>query len=118
MNIPQVTVDAKGRVTAAVNRATKLPAAPTAITGNAGTATKLKTARTVHVNLASTTAASFDGSKDVTPGVKGVLPIANGGTGNSKGKAADSTKWNGAAKTVSSAAPSGGADGDVWFQYV
>ena len=27
------------------------------------------------------------------------------------------TKWNGAAKTVSTAAPSGGANGDIWFQY-
>lgn len=32
-------------------------------------------------------------------------------------KAADSTKWNGANKTVSTAAPSGGVDGDIWFQY-
>ena len=29
----------------------------------------------------------------------------------------NSTKWNGAAKTVSTAAPSGGANGDIWFQY-
>lgn len=28
-----------------------------------------------------------------------------------------STKWNGATKTVSTAAPSGGANGDIWFQY-
>lgn len=34
------------------------------------------------------------------------------------GTAVNSTKWNGAAKTVSAAGPSGGADGDVWFQYV
>ena len=27
------------------------------------------------------------------------------------------TKWNGAAKTISTAAPSGGANGDIWFQY-
>ena len=27
------------------------------------------------------------------------------------------TKWNGANKTVSTAAPSGGANGDIWFQY-
>jgi hypothetical protein len=26
-------------------------------------------------------------------------------------------KWNGGRKTVSTAAPSGGTDGDVWFQY-
>lgn len=50
-------------------------------TGNAATATKLATARTIQTNLASTSAASFDGSANVTPGVKGTLPIANGGTG-------------------------------------
>lgn len=27
------------------------------------------------------------------------------------------TKWNGASKTVSTAAPSGGVDGDIWLQY-
>ena len=51
------------------------------VSGNAGTATKLQTARTITVNLASVTGASFDGSVNVTPGVTGVLPIANGGTG-------------------------------------
>lgn len=92
--------------------------AATSCTGNAATATKLATARTIRTNLASTSTASFDGSKNVTPGVTGILPIANGGTGNTNGKAADSTKWNGAAKTVSTAAPSGGANGDIWFQYI
>ena len=41
----------------------------------------LSTARTIRTNLASTAAASFDGSADVTPGVTGTLPLANGGTG-------------------------------------
>lgn len=50
-------------------------------TGNAATATKLATARTIQTNLASTSAASFDGSANVTPGVTGTLPITNGGTG-------------------------------------
>ena len=50
------------------------------ISGNAGTATKLQTARTIQTNLASTSSASFDGSKNITPGVTGTLPIANGGT--------------------------------------
>lgn len=49
--------------------------------GNADTATKLITARTIHTNLASTISASFDGSANITPGVTGILPIANGGTG-------------------------------------
>jgi len=46
-----------------------------------GSAATLTTARNIQTNLASTTAASFNGSADVTPGVTGVLPMANGGTG-------------------------------------
>ena len=41
----------------------------------------LKTARTFRTNLGSTSTASFDGTANVTPGVTGTLPIANGGTG-------------------------------------
>ncbi|MCD8238878.1 MAG: hypothetical protein LUC92_06075 [Clostridiales bacterium] len=50
-------------------------------TGNAATADKLTTARTIQTNLAGTSASSFDGSANITPGVTGVLPLANGGTG-------------------------------------
>ncbi len=53
----------------------------TTISGNAGTATKLATARTIRTNLASTATASFDGSGNVTPGVTGTLGVGNGGTG-------------------------------------
>ena len=41
----------------------------------------LKTARTIRTNLGSTSTASFDGTANITPGVTGTLPIANGGTG-------------------------------------
>lgn len=51
------------------------------VSGNASTATKLAAARTVQTNLASTAAASFDGSANIAPGVTGTLPAANGGTG-------------------------------------
>lgn len=51
------------------------------ITGNAGSATKLATARTIQTNLASTSAASFNGTTNITPGVAGTLPVGNGGTG-------------------------------------
>ena len=51
------------------------------LTGNADTATKLKTGRTIRTDLGSTSAVSFDGSSDVTPGVTGTLPVSNGGTG-------------------------------------
>jgi hypothetical protein len=47
VNVPQVTADSKGRVTSAANRSITLPAAPTSVSGNAGTATTLATARTI-----------------------------------------------------------------------
>jgi len=59
-------------------------------TDNVASATKLATARTIRTNLASTSTASFDGSGNVTPGVTGTLPVANGGTGETtKGAALD-----------------------------
>lgn len=51
------------------------------ISGNAGSATVLANARSVHVNLESNTGANFNGSANIEPGVKGVLPQAFGGTG-------------------------------------
>ncbi|WP_139259193.1 MULTISPECIES: collagen-like protein [unclassified Fibrobacter] len=42
---------------------------------------KLATARTVQTNLGSTAPVSFDGSSNIKPGVSGILPLANGGTG-------------------------------------
>lgn len=56
--------------------------------GNANTATKLATARTITANLASSTAGRFDGSANITVGVTGTLPIANGGTGATTAAAA------------------------------
>lgn len=50
-------------------------------TGNAVSATKLATARTIRTNLSSTSASSFNGTANITPGVTGTLPIASGGTG-------------------------------------
>lgn len=64
----------------------------------AATATALKTARTIMTNLGSTTAASFDGSANATPGVTGTLPIANGGTGATTAAAAR-TKLGAAAES-------------------
>lgn len=49
--------------------------------GLADRATRLENARTIRTNLASTSAASFNGTANVTPGVTGTLPVANGGTG-------------------------------------
>lgn len=55
--------------------------------GRAASATKLDVPRGIWINLASSASVNFDGTSDVTPGIKGVLPIANGGTGNISGKA-------------------------------
>ena len=52
-------------------------------------ATKLSTARTIRVNLASTSVASFDGTENISPGVNGTLPITSGGTGATTALAAN-----------------------------
>jgi hypothetical protein len=64
-----------------VARADHVHPVQTSVSGNAGTATVLATARTIQTNLASTSSSSFDGSANVTPGVTGTLPVTNGGTG-------------------------------------
>lgn len=51
------------------------------LAGNAETATTLATGRTIQTNLASTSAATFDGSANITPGITGTLGVGNGGTG-------------------------------------
>lgn len=53
------------------------------ITGNAASATELATGRTIQTDLGSTSAPSFNGTANITPGVKGILPVARGGTGAS-----------------------------------
>ena len=62
--------------------------------------------RTIQTNLASTAAATDTGG-NITPGVTGTLPIANGGTGNTTGLAATAT----ALATGRTIALSGGATG-------
>lgn len=54
---------------------------PTFNQNTTGSAATLTTGRTVRTDLASTTAVSFNGSANITPGVTGTLPVANGGTG-------------------------------------
>lgn len=58
-SVPYITVDAKGRVTSASTVAVTLPTAPTTITGNAGSATVLQTARTID-------GVSFNGSANIS----------------------------------------------------
>ena len=58
------------------------------LNGNASSATKLATARTIQTNLASVSSASFNGTANITPGVTGILAIANGGTNANSSKQA------------------------------
>ena len=66
-------VETQGQVLAAIKIVAQLL--------NVASATKLQTARAIQVNLASTSAANFNGTADITPGVNGTLAVANGGTG-------------------------------------
>ena len=45
------------------------------------------------------------------------LTAANVGALASGATAVNAVEWNGAVKTVSASAPSGGSDGDIWLQY-
>ena len=83
------------------------------ITGNAGTATKLATARTIKTILSSTSTASFDGTEDITPGITGTLQVSHGGTGaTSKG----ATLLSNIGIVYAPQAPSGAVDGMIWLQ--
>jgi hypothetical protein len=68
---------------------------PTLNQNTTGSAATLTTARTFQTNLASTSAVSFNGSANVTPGVTGTLPIANGGTGATSFTSGQMLKGNG-----------------------
>ena len=61
-SVPQITVDEKGRATLLNSWSLKLPAAPTSVSGNSGTATKLATKRTISSTGDATWSVSFDGS--------------------------------------------------------
>mgnify|MGYP007071571988 CR=1 FL=1 len=71
----------RGNGTDVVMSAIQAADVPTLNQNTTGSAATLTTARTIQTNLASTSSASFNGSANVTPGVTGTLPIANGGTG-------------------------------------
>lgn len=67
IRIPYVTTNAQGHVTGGGTRDVTLPAAPTSVSGNAGTATKLQTTRTIALGTGVTgTATSFNGSANIT----------------------------------------------------
>lgn len=92
--------------------------------GNAATATKLATARTIGISGGATgTATSFNGSANITIPVTaldmskataGTLPVARGGTGNTTGNA---SACNGLTLAVASAAPTAVTNNKVTFVY-
>ena len=105
-------------VNGGVNATLKLPATIKAtLNGNADTATKLATARTIQTNLASTASASFDGSANIIPGVTGTLPIANGGTGATTASTARDNLGAQSKVLYGNSAPSDsiGSNGDVYI---
>ena len=64
--IPSVTYDAQGHITAKGSTTMTMPPAPSSVSGNAGTATKLATARSISLGTAGSGSVNFDGSGDVT----------------------------------------------------
>ena len=66
---------------------------------SADMANKLTNARTFVANLSSNAVNSFDGTKNIEVGIKGILPVANGGTGNSS---VDTLPTSGSTKMLTS----------------
>ena len=64
--VPYITSDGAGHVTGVTNRTVTFPVAQTSVSGNAGTATKLQTARNIAISGAVTGNANFDGSGNIT----------------------------------------------------
>ena len=65
--IPTVTYDGQGHITGKGTTTMTMPATPTTITGNAGSATKLQTARNFSITGSATAdAVSFNGTADVS----------------------------------------------------
>lgn len=81
---PNGTANA-GTETDAFARADHVHPSQTEITGNAGSANKLKTARTIAFTGAATGSGAFDGSGNILIALTlaGITPVANGGTGAS-----------------------------------
>ncbi len=92
--IPHFTVDTKGRLTNAAQYTITLPNEQTTITGNAGSATKLETARTIALNGTVTgSATAFDGTTNIVikttvdgSKVSGTVPAATKATQDGNGK--------------------------------
>ncbi len=64
--VKSVTSDAKGHITGVETETVTLPSTQSSVSGNAGTATKLETARTISLTGDVTGSVSFDGSANVS----------------------------------------------------
>ena len=86
--------------------------------GQAASAVKLATARTIRVNLSSTSSASFNGTSNVSPGVSGVLPVNYGGTGVSSLTGTDYTASRVRGVSIQSSIPDSVPNGQVALVYL
>lgn len=66
---------------------------------HAESSAKLDNARSIITNLESNSMPSFDGTESISPGVTGILPTTNGGTGHDS---VDTTPTSGSTKMVTS----------------
>ena len=98
---------------------------------SATTASTLTPGRTIQTNLASTSATTFTGANNITPGVTGTLAVGNGGTGRNNGSisSADFAIKSGLNSNTGGGIqfivlpthlgpPGGGNDiGTIWFEF-
>jgi hypothetical protein len=83
--VPSVSYDTEGHITGSSSTTMTMPAAPTSVSGNAGSATKLANARNFSITGGATAAAvSFNGTSDVSLNVTSLnaakLALAEGDT--------------------------------------
>lgn len=78
----------RGNGTNVVMSAIQAGDVPTLNQNTTGSAGSLSPGATIQTNLGSTSATTFTGASNITPGVTGTLPIANGGTGQTTANAA------------------------------
>lgn len=76
-------------------------------------ANQLTNAQNIQINLASTSAVSFDGTAAVNPGVTGTLPIGNGGTGLTSNPSMLINLGSGSAANVLATSPRPGVTGTL-----
>lgn len=85
-----------------------------------GTNYNIAAQNTTNINITGITNIVLGGANVLYSGSPLGTPssgVATNLTGTASGlTSGDSTKWNGANKTVSTSAPSGGANGDMWFE--